>query len=174
MAKQTKELSAEGKVFNQILKTQEDYMAVVEFFNRFAEILVSLSAPVMAEKMGDGGDDDVPHIGWWTTGTSVTFTVYGPDQRTTMRVLRKAIGGQWKKSAYSETFNLNRYWTPWEDDEGTTPPRVYISIQGERAEVCQRVVTGTKEVHHDAVEAQPARTEVVEEVEWVCGNLLDD
>jgi len=44
-----------------------------------------------------------------------------------------------------------------------------------RADVCERVITGTHEVTvpaRAAIAATPGRVETVEDVKWVCGSLL--
>ena len=54
---------------------------------------------------------------------------------------------------------------------------LHIKIYGNREDVCERVVTGTREVvfaAEPARKARPERTEIVEDVEWVCGSLLGD
>lgn len=110
--------------------------------------------------------DKLPHIGLYAYGSELNITVYGPDKRDTMRILRRAIGGKWDKGGYGSTFQLSRY-AGWNDC-------LTVTISSDRGEVCKRVVVGTETKTIPAVEAQPERTEVVEKVEWVCGDLLTD
>lgn len=56
-----------------------------------------------------------------------------------------------------------------------------LLVYGKRADVCERIVTGTRQVtvtepDPEAVAALPqiTRTTTVEDVEWVCGSLLAD
>lgn len=50
---------------------------------------------------------------------------------------------------------------------------VSIEVYGRHESVCTRKVVGTETVELPAVEAQPARTEVREIVEWECPPVLD-
>jgi len=142
------------------------HLLVAAFLQRFAEQLDALSYEAMQDKLGTDYDN-TPHASFYTQSTGVTITAHGPDQRETMRVLRRMIGGTWEKAGYGYRFEITREWGT-EDGEYT----IRIDIEGDRENVCQRIVTGTSERTIPAVEAQPERTETVEEVEWVCGNLL--
>lgn len=143
----------------------ERHSAVIDFLIEHEQVIDSLSEQRMSEKFPN--DDDVPHVSFWTSPGSIMFTVRGPGQRETMRALRRAIGGTWDKGGYGDRFNLTRYISYGNAE-------LYVTIQGERNEVCQKVVTGVKEVQHEAVKAVPAHTTYEDEIEWVCGNLLDD
>lgn len=146
----------------EIAKTIRAHRQVASFLDRHAELIESLSYDVMCEKFG-GDTDEMPWVGLYSYCDGIDFTVHGSNQRETMRVLRRAIGGQWEKGGYGNTFRISRDYCD-----------IRISIRGDRNEVCQRVVTGTHTEVIPAVEARPERIEQVEEVEWVCGNLLDD
>jgi hypothetical protein len=98
---------------------------------------------------------------------AITLTIRGDDPRETMRTLRRLIGGKWDKGGYGDTFSISRKW-------GDNVTSIKINLEANREKTCEKVVTGHKTVYHDAVEARPARKEVIEKVEWVCGNLLDD
>lgn len=52
--------------------------------------------------------------------------------------------------------------------------QLQLLVQVRRDAVCERVVVGTETVTIPAVEAQPARTEEREVVEWRCQPLLAD
>lgn len=56
---------------------------------------------------------------------------------------------------------------------------VVVEVCGDRAEVCERVVVGTREVTKEVPDPEALKsvpkvsvTEVVEDVEWHCGSLL--
>lgn len=97
-------------------------------------------------------------------GYSLILTVSGPRQRAVTKKLIRAIGGTWKKGGYGDTMSLTRTF-----EDGLT-----VRVQGERTMMCEKVVTGTETVEIPAVEAQPARTEEREIVEWDCGTLLPE
>src|SRR5215831_9406784 len=151
----------ENTPLSRINRRAEKHLTTARFLLEHADLLASLDYDTMSEKFGLY--DETPYVSYWTDSGGVTICVEGPEPRETMRILRKAIGGRWDKKTSSYSFAIEREWN------GIT-----IEIQGDRESVCQRVVTGTHERVIPAVEARPARTETVEEVEWVCGNLLDD
>jgi hypothetical protein len=153
--------SANDQARARIEKTFSDHLAVADFLIEHTDLLVSLSETVMTEKMPD--DKNAPYVGFYTTASGIYFTVYGGYQRDTMRTLRRGLGGKWNKRGYGDTFTLTQYIGP-----------LYVTISGDREQVCQKVVIGTETREVPEVPYQPAKTEVVEQVEWVCGNLLDD
>jgi len=150
----------ETRVQSLIIEAQ----TLIQFLTEFGDLLESLKFETMREKLGTDYED-TPYVSFWANIDNVSITVHGPDQRETMRILRKAIGGMWKKGGYGNTFAIKRDW-----GEGN---RLQLDIEGPRENICQRVVTGTSVREIPAIEYQPARVEEVEEVEWVCGNLLD-
>jgi len=153
----------------------ERHTIIAAFLRAHDDLLTPLGYTAMSAKMPDLDYDQLPHVECYADGYHVAISVNGPDQRETMRMLRKAIGGQWEKRDRGNAFVLHRNWCP-PFDEGlvSDPTTVGIEISGNREEVCQRVVTGTETVEVPEVEYQPARTEEREVVEWVCGNLLTD
>jgi len=157
----------EAKATVGILRTAQRHALVTAFLNEHVGLLASLSYAAMEERMGDEYDDT--HVSFYTGDSGVYITVYRPDQRSLMRTLRRAIGGEWRKGSSSWSFNIKRDWGLPASDVTIT-----INIEGDREAVCQKVVIGTHEKVIPAVEAQPERTEIVEEVEWVCGSLLTD
>lgn len=162
----TTEKTGTDRAWERIQRVKECHDTIIHFLYMHGDLLVSLSEGAMSDKFGDV--EDVPHVSYYTSESSIHMTVYGPNQRDTMRTIRKTIGGEWRKGGYGEVFSLNRYWGKTENG------RIYLSLSGERQEVCQKIVTGTKTVEVPEVAFEPARTETVEEVEWVCGNLLED
>lgn len=83
------------------------------------------------------------------------------DQRAAAVAIRQAVGGEWSKEGYGQSFKLTR-------NLGT----LSLEILADREQVCERIVVGTKTVTVPAVEAQPAREVEVEDVEWRCEQLL--
>jgi len=86
-------------------------------------------------------------------------------QKVLVRGIIRAFGGTWEKNPsgdgrimYFQRDGIFGYFS--------------ATIYASRNAVCERVVTGTKEVAHDAVEAVDAFTETVDVVEWECGLLL--
>lgn len=88
------------------------------------------------------------------------------DQRTILADIARAMG-----NAQKSTFHQFAVWRRFGG--------IVLAAYADRAEVCDRVVTGTREVttevpDPEALAAVPkvTVTEVVEDVEWVCGSLL--
>jgi len=159
-------MSKTKKDITHIQRTIQELNLVSGFLMRFEKLLESLTYENMMEKLGTDYKD-TPYVSFWAGAESVQLTVSGPEQRETMRALRKAIGGKWEKGGHGSRFELTREW-------GEGEVTISLEIEGERENICQRIVTGTRVREIPEVEYQPARTEEVEEVEWVCGNLLDD
>lgn len=89
----------------------------------------------------------------------------GPEkQRSAAQAIIRAVGGRWDKNP-NDHDEMN-----FRAERGALQFHVQIA----REAVCERIVTGTETVTIPAVEAQPARTEVVETVEWRCLPLLAD
>lgn len=86
--------------------------------------------------------------------------VRSPDE---MARYASMIGGHRRKTDTGTYFGVKR----------VIGPRVSIEVFGAHYEMCTRKVVGTETVELPAVEAQPARTEVREIVEWVCPPVLD-
>lgn len=140
-----------------------DYHTIARFLGHNMDLFVSLSFEVMSQKL-DGSYNNIPYVAVENYyGTEVQIQVHGPNQRETMRTVRRAIGGKWEKSeSYGNRFKLTRDWNG-----------IKLTLEGKRDEVCQRVVVGTTTHTVPAVEARPETTVTEEKVEWVCGNLLD-
>jgi hypothetical protein len=150
---------------NPVRRSIAAHKTVMSFLVQHEAVLTRLGYASMAEKFGD---ENLSYLDFHTGESEIFFTAYGPTQRELMRTLRRAIGGKWDKYGGSSKLYLTRQWGDHADS------KIGLTISGNRDQVCERVVTGTREVHHEAVPAQEARTEVVEEVDWVCGNLLED
>jgi hypothetical protein len=102
-------------------------------------------------------------------GTEFYIYLFGDDQRATLTTIAKAMGRAEKK-VDGDRFLVSRQFA------GIT-----LIAQADRAEVCERVVVGTREVEVEepdpaALAAVPKvkRTTVVEDVEWRCTPLLAD
>jgi hypothetical protein len=85
-------------------------------------------------------------------------------QRAVAAAVVRGVGGKWEKNP-GDLFAFDR----------VLPSGLELDVTVKRPAVCERVVTGTREV----VKTVPAPdaptvqvTEVVEDVEWVCGPLL--
>lgn len=83
-------------------------------------------------------------------------------QKAATALIVRVVGGYWTKTEGSGVLYLDQ-----RDNE-----LLHFSITVDRAAVCERVVTGTREVTVPAVEATPERVEVVDNVEWVCAPIL--
>lgn len=83
------------------------------------------------------------------------------DQKAKATAIVRGIGGKWDKEPFGDTMSFRR------KHDGLN-----LSVQVERAAVCERIVTGTETVTIAAVEAQAERTEERELVEWRCEPLL--
>ncbi len=58
---------------------------------------------------------------------------------------------------------------------GCIVPPVMLHAYGDRAKVCERVVTGTREVTEEVPDPDAPKvtvTRVVEDVEWRCSSIL--
>lgn len=89
-------------------------------------------------------------------------------QKAAAAQIVKVLGGQWDKAERSDdVFILTQ-----------SRDGIRLSVQVNRAAVCERVVTGSREVTVPATPAipkqaaRPERTETVEDVTWVCSSLL--
>jgi hypothetical protein len=97
------------------------------------------------------------------------FYLSDKDPRAALATARRAFGVPMDKNdSIPNTFSLTG-----------SLAGLHFSLTANRNDVCERVVTGTREVEvtepdPDAVAALPkvTRTEVVEEVEWRCTPLL--
>lgn len=92
-------------------------------------------------------------------GVSAIFMATTPDELATFS---RVIGGARRKDASDDFVRVIR-------DLGGG---VAIRVIGDREQVCTRRVVGTETVEVPAVEAQEARTEVREIVEWDCAPVL--
>lgn len=74
------------------------------------------------------------------------------------------LGGKWDKGERDDVYALDQ-----------VRGGVKLHIEVNRAAVCERVVTGTREVTvpaKPASRAEPERVETVEDVKWICSSLL--
>lgn len=103
--------------------------------------------PKIAERIGWGG------------GLSAVFIANSPDE---MAMFSRMIGGHRQKEGSDEYLRVRR----------NLGGGVDIRVIGEREQVCTRRVVGTETVEVPAVEAQEARTETREIIEWDCAPVL--
>lgn len=148
----------------RIRRTAAEHQLVADFLTQYEDLLATLSYDTVSDKLGTGYDD-TPWLAYYTSGTSVSLIAHGPNQRETMRVVRRAIGGQWDKGGYGDIFEISRQFPHLTDNDDERHPTIQINIEGNRTEVCQKVVTGTTTRTIPEREYQPARTEEVEQVE---------
>lgn len=109
---------------------------------------------------------DIIPLPWAGSGSPMSMNfLYGGDEKERLIAAMRAIGGTWQKDVrdgeYSDYFDATR-----------KLHGLSIKLTAYRDAVCRRVVKGTETVDVPAVEAQPARTERREIVEWVCEPLL--
>lgn len=74
------------------------------------------------------------------------------------------LGGKWDKGERDDVYALHQI-----------RGGVRLLVEVNRAAVCERVVTGTREVTvpaKPASDAEPERVETVEDVKWICSSLL--
>lgn len=91
------------------------------------------------------------------------------DQSAVIAAVARALPGQVTKDVYDNDRMF--------DITGRLPGGIYVKAIAERVEVCERVVTGTREVTRtipDPMVTIPTIevTETVEDVEWRCGSIL--
>ncbi|MET8866471.1 hypothetical protein ABZW11_26335 [Nonomuraea sp. NPDC004580] len=108
----------------------------------------------------------------WQGGPYMAMTLHfldAQDPRAEMAAARRALGIPMDKAPREDGYF---------DMRGTLHG-VHIAFTAYRKDVCERVVVGTREVEieepdPDAVAALPTvkRTEVIEDVEWVCHPIL--
>lgn len=116
---------------------------------------------------------DVP-IPWDLSGQSGTHVnihaSHGETEKAVVAAVARALPGRVEKRVWGKD---DQYFGV----EGNAPGGVGINVIATRDEVCERVVTGTREVTKTipdpAVEVPTIEvTETVEDVEWVCGPVL--
>lgn len=114
-------------------------------------------------------DAPVGHVN--DDGTRLKLSNYGINEAAELAEAARTLGGEWEKRAEdaSGLFYLSR----------EVAPGVVYELVAWREAVCQRVVTGTREVEveepdPEMVAALPVvkRTQTVEDVEWRCEPLL--
>lgn len=120
-------------------------------------------------------DDDAVPLPYHGDGTAITISAFlnAPDPRAALAAAARAFRGMtWRKdvreSEYGDYFDL----------EGELHG-LKLVLTAYRDAVCERVVTGTREVTEmvkdpEALAAVPEVevTRTVETVEWVCGSVL--
>lgn len=95
-------------------------------------------------------------LSWYLNGDA--------DAKAKAAAVVKAIDGGWERGEADYDGPL----ATWKQERGG----LSLLVQVSRDDVCERIVTGTKEVTVPYVAAQPARVEVVDIVEWRCEPLL--
>jgi hypothetical protein len=113
---------------------------------------------------------DLPHLPYITSSVDGTisadwFLMHKEEthegQKAAAVEIVRTIGGHWDKiDTYSDFVYRQKR-------DGVT-----LDVQVTREAVCERIVTGTRQVTVPAVEATPERVQTVEDVEWRCLPLL--
>jgi hypothetical protein len=127
----------------------------------------------IADFLAEHPEVPLPYMGSYATGEFVpTMSVYlvgDENARETLATIARALGRVEKRvSDTTERFMVHRKFAG-----------IAFAASADRSEVCERVVTGTREVttevpDPEALAAVPkvSVTTVVEDVEWVCSPLL--
>lgn len=123
---------------------------VVAAFRRAADLIEQhdIPAPVVVAHGGEG-------LLFWA--------FYGWEENVPAKVaaIRRAVGGKWDKRESATGDQMSFVCEGYQ-------------IQVDRETVCERRVVGTETVVVPAVEAQPARTETRDLVEWDCVPILSE
>jgi hypothetical protein len=129
-----------------------------------AEYIKGLRA--LADILERSPEVPLPYQGHTTAMTLYFFN--SEDPRKAMATARRALGIELTKDVWGNYFDL-----------AGALHGVQIKLTAYRADVCERVVVATREVKIEvpdpaAVAALPkvTRTEVIEDVEWVCHPIL--
>lgn len=100
-------------------------------------------------------------------GTTI-YILENEQSQEQMTVTRRAIGGKWDKEVYNDAFTL----------KGSIDG-LAVKLYTNRGNVCQRIVTGSREVTEEVPDPElvaqvPLKrvTRTVEDVEWVCPESL--
>jgi hypothetical protein len=130
----------------------------------------------IADFLSEHPEVPLPHLGAYAEGSplpALSIYVYGDNPRATMATIARAMtdsGASVQKRVKDSTGSFQA----WREFGG-----LVLVATASRGDVCERVVTGTREVTEEvpdpeAVAAVPkvTVTKVVEDVEWVCKPLL--
>jgi hypothetical protein len=87
------------------------------------------------------------------------------EQKALLRKVLRVFGGTWDKDPDGSTMSFTQ--------EGIAG-YFYATVFAKRDAVCERVVTGTKQVEHAYVASIASYTETVDVIEWECKSILAD
>jgi hypothetical protein len=93
---------------------------------------------------------------------------HGSDQQAVLAAVARALPGTVGKRVLDTNDRLFSI-------DGRLPGGINIKVIADRGEVCERVVTGTREVTEEVPDPTAPKltvTRTVEDVEWVCGSIL--
>ncbi|WP_433078977.1 hypothetical protein ACQP1P_38855 [Dactylosporangium sp. CA-052675] len=146
--------------------TTDDREAFIEGLHQIADFLAEHPEVPLPNMSSYVGGRYVPSFSIYTHCVDPTNRSDSRDQRTKLADIARAMGRAEKSTDFE--------FAVWRRFSG-----VVLAAYAERNEVCERVVTGTREVTKEvpdpaALAAVPkvTVTETVEDVEWVCQPLL--
>lgn len=121
--------------------------------------------PALLRKLAELIEENQLITPYTVTDWEVTIHSYDDDAPAQMAAWRRTLGGTWTKGDQDNVILLRQ------SKIASLPgnPEVILYI-GKNA--CVRKVVGQKEVIVPAVEAQPERVELVDEVVWDCEPVL--
>lgn len=118
----------------------------------------------------------LPHLGAYAEGSTLpamSIYLYGDDLRSEMASIVRAMTNP-STSVQKRVKDSTESFQVWREFAG-----LVLVATAHRDEVCERVVTGTREVTEEVPEPEALAavpkvtiTKVVEDVEWVCQPLL--
>lgn len=123
-----------------------------------SDLLAELEASLVRTSRESDAESDV-HLYWNHDGTAA-LVFYGEGAVEQCARARRHLGGRWAKDVTDFRMILQCEGCP-------------ITLEVERSAACTPRVVGTETVNFPAVEAQPARTETRDVIEWECHPLLD-
>lgn len=100
-------------------------------------------------------------------GYTLVHARHGEAQAAVIAAVARALPGKVTKDVYDHDRMF--------DITGRLPGGIYVKAIADRDEVCERVVTGTREVTEEVPDPTAPKltvTRTVEDVEWVCGSIL--
>lgn len=127
----------------------------------------------LADVLEDHPEVPLPHDGHGDSGIAIMF-LSGTDPRSALAAAARAIPCNWRKDASDAAGDYPAYFDMYGSLHG-----LKLHLTAYRDAVCERIVTGTREVTEmvkdpAALAAVPEVevTRTVEDIEWVCGSVL--
>jgi hypothetical protein len=133
----------------------DELRATADFLVRHRTIL---------EQMQDDGR--VSYVSVYPGSVDVQLAEHDGERETMSELKRALRPGRWEKEVFNRSFDLT--------SGATADEPVYLRISGHRDAVCTARVVGKERKEIAEVPYQPARVEMVDKIEWDCGNLLEE